>query len=190
MVFVRKIEKEVVMLKSNTIRQLLEVLAIFYKSHSRGIPINRSYHEAVRRVAQEYGVTYQTIGDGCRRRLKLNDVGQLHSLLQRWMEGDPHGLIEVLKGNTDSHNHEEIDRFFRTPPTVSNHSEKYGPVQINATRAETFSFQLPKKDARILRATSEISGTPVPEMLTQIVSKSIREKIKEMAHEIIQDTQR
>ena len=169
------------MLNSNTIHQLLEVLAIFYKSHSRGNPVNRSYHEAVRRVAQKYGVTYQTIGDGCRRRLKLLDVGQLYTFLQRWIEGDPHGLITVLKNNTDSHNHEEIDRFFKDPPFLSNHSEEYGPVQINAIRAETFSFQLPEKDARILRAISEISGTPVPEILTQIVTKSIRDKMKELA---------
>jgi hypothetical protein len=189
MVSVRKIGKEVIMLKSNTIQQLLEVFAIFYNSHSKGNPINRSYHEAVRRVAQKYGVTYQTIGDGCRRRLKLNDVSQLYSLLQRWIEGDPNDLIAVLKGNTDSHNYEGIDRFFRIPPAVSNHSEKYGPVQTNAIRTETFSFQLPEKDARILRATSEISGISVPEMLNQIVSTSIRDKIKELAREIIQDSQ-
>lgn len=176
------------MLKLNTIRQLLEVLTIFYNSHLKGNPINRSYHEAVRKVAQKYGITYQTIGDGCRRRLKLNDVGQLYSLLQRWVEGDPHGLIAVLKGNTNSHNHEEIERFFRTPPAVPNQSEKYGPVQTNSIRTETFSFQLPEKDARILRATSEISGTGVPEMLAQIVSKSIRDRMKELAREITQDS--
>lgn len=177
------------MLKSNTIRQLLEVLSIFYNSHSKGNPINRSYHEAVRRVAQKYGVTYQTIGDGCRRRLKLNDVGQLYSLLQRWIEGDPDGLITVLKSNTDLHNHDDIERFFRIPPIVPNHSEKYGSVKTSTLRTETFFFQLPEKDARILRATSEISGIPVPEMLSQIVSKSIRDKMKELAREIIQDTQ-
>lgn len=165
------------------------MLAIFHNSHSKGVPINRSYHEAVRRVSQKYGVTYQTIGDGYRRRLKLNDVGELYTLLERWIEGDPRGLISVLKTNTNSHNHEEIERFFKIPPSVTNHSEKYGPVKTNAFGTETFSFQLPQKDARILRATSEISGVPVPEMLTQIVSKSIREKMKELAREMIQDSQ-
>ena len=177
------------MLKSNTIRQLLEVLAIFYDSHSKGVPINHSYHEAVRRVSQKDGVTYQTIDDGCRRRLKLNDVGELYTLLERWIGGDPCGLISVLKSNANSHNHEEIERFFKIPPIVSNHPEKYGSVETNALRTETFSFQLPQKDARILWATSEISGIPVPEMLTQIVSKSIREKMKELAREMIQDSQ-
>lgn len=175
------------MLRQNTLRQLLEVFRIFWVSHGKELPLQQSYQEAVRRVAKDHGVTYQTIGDGCRRRLKLRDISELYTLLEKWAKGDAGGIIALLKRNTDSNDHAGIENFFHNPLLASPNSSMDVNLHQEEIKSEIFSVRLPQKEARTLRAIAEIEGVSATEILMPLISKSLRQKIKEFAQGIIQN---
>ena len=85
------------MMTPKTVEQLLQVFRLFRDNHASGKPLHTSYHDAVREVARLNSVTYQTIGDGCRRRLRLKDINELYELLAAWVKGDSRGLVQQLK---------------------------------------------------------------------------------------------
>lgn len=173
------------MLRQSTLRQLLEVFRIFWASYGKELSLRRSYQEAVRRVAKDLGVTYQTIGDGCRRRLKLRDIGELYALLEKWTQGDAGGITALLKRNTDSNDHAEIENFFRNPLRTSVHPHTNVNAHQEEIKSEVFSIRFPEKEARMLRAIAEIEGISVSEMLAPLISNSLRQKIKDFAQGII-----
>src|SRR5688572_19600734 len=125
------------MMTVKTVQQLLQVFRLFRDNHASGKPLHRSYHDAVRDVARLHSVTYQTIGDGCRRRLRLKDIGELYELLAAWVKGDPHGLIQQLKQNSDLSTHAEIDQFF-ADMSSSTAAEKKKLYVVSHNDSETF----------------------------------------------------
>lgn len=161
-----------------TVQQLLQVFRIFRENLERGIPLHRSYHEAVRSVAQSYSVTYQTIGDGCRRRLRLNDISELFALLSAWLQGDPNRLVHQLKVNSESSAHAEIDRFFTEGTVVTSQKQKAPIKALASNDFETISFRLLRNDARMLRALAELEGVSVGVVIGGLISESVRPRIK------------
>ena len=99
-------------LTSGSVQQLLEVLDHTSRNHKRGILLPTAYHDAVRDVSNRHRVTYQTIGDLCRRRLALSDIGQFMDLLGRWLRGDSEPLRRKIKHQSGPNAHQAIDRFF------------------------------------------------------------------------------
>lgn len=177
------------MLKGQSVDQLLLVFRKFRERHARGEPLHNSYREAVREVAERYSVTYQTIGDGCRRRLQLNNIDELYALLEQWVEGNPEPLAKQLKRASDHSAHDNIMRFFES----STSSAKVTPRQVASATSkgkfDTFSFSLSERNARMLRALAEISGVSTREMVNQLVGAALAEKMKLVAQEIIRDSE-
>jgi len=137
-------------------------------------------------VAQQYSVTYQTIGDGCRRRLGLHDISNLYELLAAWAKGDARPLLRQLKEHSVDAAHADIDAFFAAIPSgVSSHRE---PLLISAPReeTETVSFRLSATDARLLRVLAELERSSVGEVAARMVALSVREQIKVAAQELLQ----
>ena len=166
------------MMKGQTVEQLLLVFRLFRESYARGKPLHKAYQEAVREVADGHAVTYQTIGDGCRRRLKLISIRELYALLARWMEGDPEPLAKQLKAASDPSAHDDIMEFFGSEarPATSD------------SRFDTFSLRLPERDARMARALAEIEGVSTKELLSRLVESAVAEKMKLVAQAILHES--
>lgn len=172
------------MITHNTVHQLLDVFRIIQNSHVKGLPISHSYQNAVKNVAKQNGVTYQTIGDGCRRRLRLKNISELYSLLNNWTNGDPNGLAEQLIKISPSNIHSEIKDFFYNYQFDKNRTTSEALIEHNELKTQEFCFNLSEKDARILKAIAEIEGVSISETVSALVSRSLRVRIKELAHDM------
>ncbi len=173
------------MMTVKTVRQLLQVFRLFRENYLQGTSFPRSYHDAVRQVAKDHSVTYQTIGDGCRRRLRLNDINELFELLDTWIKGGPKQLIMQLKDNAEPAAHQQIEEFFSMRHQASIEKPNMSAVQIQDAGFEALTFRLPKRDARMLRALAELEGTSVPELIGRHLSKTVQNRMKELARGII-----
>ena len=163
----------------NTIKQILEVLHYVKDFYSKGYSVPKSYQRAVNIVAENYEVTYQTIGDGCRRRLELNDINELFHQLELWLKGDPSEIKETIKNNTNTENHKIVDRFFETEI-----KDNLGPVTVTDKKDEILTVRIPIKNAKFLRALSEIDGVKVSDIVTDIINEYVKKRMLQLATEI------
>jgi predicted nucleotidyltransferase len=177
------------MMKCQTVEQLLLVFRSFRERYARGKPLHKAYQEAVREVADGHGVTYQTIGDGCRRRLKLNNIRELAALLGRWMEGDPEPLAKQLKAASDPSAHDGITEFFGSSATFAVAGGREARPATSNSRFDTFSLRLPERDARMARALAEIEGVSTSELLSRLVGSAVAEEMKLVAQAILHDSE-
>jgi len=173
------------MMTPQTVQQLLQVFRNFRDNHASGKPLHRSYQEAVRTVARNHSVTYQTIGDGCRRRLRLNEINELYELLAAWVKGDSRGLMRQLKDNSDPAAHPDIEQFFADGTATSVDVKRPSPKGPSQEESETFSFRLPARDARMLRALAELEGVSVGELTAREVSAAVRDRMTAVARGIV-----
>lgn len=176
------------MMKPDSIRYVLQVFRAFRENQAHGMSVPKSYHEAVKGVAQRHERTYQTVGDGCSRRLGLNNTNQLFELLSAWGRGDPSDLIRQLKAKADFSTHAEIDHFFATigSPTPLNQN-----VSINngtADETEMVPLRLCVQDARMLRALAELAGTSAGELAAAVIVPHVRERMKAIARELVDES--
>ena len=176
-------------MKHQTVEQLLLVFRSFRESYARGRPLHKAYQDAVREVADGHAVTYQTIGDGCRRRLKLNNIRELYALLARWMEGDSEPLAKQLKAASDPSAHNDITEFFGSSATFSVAGGWKARPATSDSRFDTFSLRLPERDARMARALAELEGVSTSELLSQLVGFAVAEKMKLVAQAILHDSE-
>jgi hypothetical protein len=179
------------MMTSHTVQQLLQVFRHFRENHASGMSLHRSYSAGVRAVAKEHAVTYQTIGDGCRRRLRLTEINQLYELLAAWVKGDPRGLVRQLKENSDPVAGADIDQFFASGDGPSSPVETRKPSLKAPSReeSETFSFRLPAPDARMLKALAELEGVSVGELTAREVAVAVRDRITAVARGIVKNAE-
>ena len=167
-----------------TLNQILDVLKYFRYNYQSGRGLTGSYQKAISRVSNEYGVTYQTIGDGCRRRLKLGSIDEFSELLKKWMKGEPESLIKVLKLQTSNRLHEDIDSFFQKF-SIKNSSKLNGKQQVkNEENKVSISLELSKSDQRFLKAICEIEGKKEKEIIEDIVSVAIKNRMKQIVQKI------
>lgn len=147
-------------LTHNSVQQLLMVLEDTARNTHHGTPLPAAYHEAVRHVADRHGVTYQTIGDLCRRRLALSDIDEFVQLLHKWLRGDGESLRRLIKKQSSPATHSMVDSFFRdaanseaTSPATSTAKGKASPTSAAPTvlmRSEDLRIRLTPDLARRL----------------------------------------
>lgn len=165
-------------MNSHTIDQLLHVFRLFCERHAKGVPLRKSYTKAVREVANFESVTYQTIGDGCRRRLQLNKIDELYALLQQWVEGNPEPLMNQLKAASDHSAHDKIAAFFKSNVSSARVTHRQVMHATSEVKIETFSVRLSEHDTRVLRALAEIEGISPSEVLGELVGPAAVERLK------------
>jgi hypothetical protein len=158
-----------------TIEQILKVISLAAKHYSAGNGIDRSYQYGVNRVSQEYSVAYQTIGDGCRRRLGLSDIGEFKKMLQSALEGDPSQLRELLTRNTSRSYHDRINESF---------AELGNGVVKTETKPKEQDIQIPyqinlrKSDSDILKALAQLLGGNPEQILADVAVEAIKERMR------------
>jgi hypothetical protein len=153
------------------------------------MPLHRAYQEGVRAVADAHSITYQTVGDGCRRRLGLNDIGELYELLASWIKGDPRGLVRQLKEYSDPTAHAEIERFFSSGDSTPAEIKKVSPKSPATDESEVFQFRLPARDARMLKALAELEGVSASELIGSTISAAVRDRMAAVARGIIKNAE-
>jgi len=167
--------RQIGMIQRRTVDQILSVLMHAKTNYEGGDPVERAYCRAVETTRKQFGVTYQTIGDACRRRLGLERIGELYRLLRRWLvEGDRSGLEHRLSQVTSSTDRARIASFLggERAPLQANFSQAEAP-------SETFSFRLEHAKAKQLRVLAEVRGVSVPMLLATLVSQILKERTLE-----------
>ena len=177
------------MMKHQTVEQLLLVFRLFREGYAAGTPLQKSYQRAVRSVAERYGVRYQTIGDGCRRRLMLDRIEELYDLLTHWVGGDSGPLVKQMKAASDPSTHDDITEFFEPSgesPAITSGGDRIPPSEIDF---ETITVRLEEREARMLRALAEIEGISPPRLLSDLASSGIRQKMERLAQSILRSSE-
>lgn len=172
------------MLTRESVNQLLYLLRLFREGFEGGLSLRRAYRQAVRQTADRYGVTYQTLGDLCRRRLNLKRIGAFYALLEDWMGGEPKVLADCLKAASSASAHGDIDVFFEAAPASGAQRSRPARGRPGVEEPEAISFRLPAREARMLRALAELEGMRPPDLLRRLVGGVVKDKMKRVVTEI------
>ena len=138
-------------LTNDSVQQLMLVLDRTASNSDQGIRLPTAFHDAVRHVSNRYGVTYQTIGDLCRRRLDLSDVGEFIDLLGRWLEGDGDPLRRQIRKQSNATAHKGLDNFFEKAGAAAGRSVAMNPRAPRADPAPSASSNPPSVEELHLR---------------------------------------
>lgn len=166
-------------MRGETVEQILKVVSFSAKHFNQGESLEHSYQHAVSRVAQEYGIAYQTIGDACRRRLGLDNVGEFKTLLKSSLEGNPIDLRHLILRKTSNTYHSRINEFFA--------ELKPGSASIATKQPETFvtyTIQLKKSDSDVLKALSQLLGDQPEDILVKVTVDAIKERMKKAVNQL------
>lgn len=159
------------MLTEKTLDQIIGVLELTAYYHKAGIPIPKAYQKSVKDIARKYSVRYQTIADGCRRRLNLENVNEFMKLLNEWIGGNTSRLKELLIKNIDEQDEYKVENFFDhnkiSPSTVSANAR-----EVEET-FEIITFKTPRNIASQLRSLAEVDGKSVQEFMNIITKKYV-----------------
>lgn len=173
------------MMTVRSIEQLLQVFELVRDNCRRGKHLQSSYHDAVRSVAKKHSVTYQTIGDGCRRRLNLDNVNELYHMLTAWLNGDGRKLKQQVLQCSELAAHDLIERFFSE---ANNPTDPSAESRIHSTEEfEALEIRVRKQEVRLVRALAELEGLSVEELLSQLISQNVRTRMKTVAKDFISD---
>jgi hypothetical protein len=168
-------------MRQETLEQILKVISVAAQHQSLGDGIDHSYQYGVRRVSQEYGITYQTIGDACRRRLGLDDVGEFKTMLKASFEGDTNKLRDVLLSKTSRFYHDKINNFFSN---LSNGSAATEAVPKKLDTFVTYNVQLRKGDSDVLIALAHLLGSQPEEVLVKVAVEAIKDRMKKAVNKL------
>lgn len=170
------------MLTEKTIDQILGVLELTAKNYEAGLPVSKAYQKSVKDVAQRYSIRYQTVADGCRRRLGLDNVNQFIELLKGWLGGQSNSLRDLLTKNTGDFEQYRINNFF---------ARKEFPLQnltIGRNVEDTFeaiTLRIPQSVAAQLRALAEAEGRSVQDLSVSIIKEYVDKNYVEYLTNII-----
>ena len=170
------------MLTEKTIDQILGVLDLTAKNYESGLPIPKAYQKSVKEIAQKYSIRYQTIADGCRRRLGLDNVNQFVELLREWLTGQPNRLRDLLSKNTGDFEQYAINNFFaRKELSTPNLTD---PRKVEDT-FESVTLKIPQNIAGQLRALAEAEGKSFQDLCTRMIKEYVDKNYVEYLKKII-----
>lgn len=159
------------MLTEKTLDQILGVLELTSKYYQTGLPIPKAYQKSVKDIANKYSVRYQTIADGCRRRLNLDNVNEFIELLTEWLGGNPRLLKDLLIKNIGQIDEYKVENFF-------DHSTAIPFKQVDGMRkveeaSEPLAFKAPRNIVSQLRALAEAEDKSIHDLLNIIVKQYV-----------------
>jgi hypothetical protein len=157
------------MLTGKTLDQILGVLEFTEKYYATGLPIVKAYQKSVKNIAHQYSVRYQTIADGCRRRLNLVNINEFMELLNEWFGGNPSPLKDLLIKNIGELDKYKVENFF-------DHNRVFPSTSIKIERKveeafEVITFKTPQNIASQLRSLAEAEGKSIQEFMN-IITKN------------------
>lgn len=159
------------MLTEKTLDQILGVLDLTAKYKATGLPTSKAYQKAVKDIAHKYSVRYQTIADGCRRRLNLDNVNEFMKLLNEWLGGQPERLKELLINNIKEFDEYKVENFFDQNQLLSSFV-----IQDERKVEEAFdviTFKTPRNIASQLRTLAEAEGKTIQYIASSIIKQYV-----------------
>ena len=157
-----------------------QILGVIDRVKLSGRSVETAYPRAVSEVAREAGVTYQTIGDACRRRLALKNITEFKDLVCSFVEdSNAEPLRNCLRRSSQRAARPVIDRYFRESlksGSQSGLSPTKPPLDF-----EPLTLQLSRRDARLLRAVAELEGIPSDDLAVKLVAEAARTKMRTLA---------
>ncbi|MBI5076585.1 MAG: hypothetical protein HZB62_15650 [Nitrospirae bacterium] len=161
------------MLTTKTLDQILGVLELTKKYYATGISPSKAYQKSVKEIAHSNSVRYQTIADGCCRRLNLDDINKFIHLLKEWLLGEPRGLKALIAGNIRKSDEYKIDEFFGHPIFASPvNSQSAGKIE---GLFNVITLKAPRSTANQLRALAEAEGRSPEDFALGIINKYVDE---------------
>jgi len=161
-------------LKEKTLDQILDVLNLTAKYHSTGLPAQKAYQRSVKDVAHKYSVRYQTIADGCRRRLNLDNVNEFMALLDEWLGGQPRRLKELLVKNIGQLDEYKVENFFDQNIQVPVPSTTQDQRKVEEG-FEALTFKIPRNIASQFRVLAEAEGKTIQDLASSVFKKYVDE---------------
>ena len=170
-------------MRERTAEQILKVLRLFRANFARGCSVSHAYQRAVNETSKSYSVTYQTIGDACRRRLGLARIDDFYDLLERWTHGDSKPLMDRLLKYSDAQLRNRIREFFlaKEVPSIETSEAKL------ESRHETVSFRLGRDAAKRLLVLAGLEGITPEEWLCRNVSGFVNSQFLQHVKPLVQE---
>lgn len=179
------------MFRARTVReQILPVLSTAREYVDRGHPVPEACQIAINARHEEIGLTYQTIEDGCRRRLGLRHVGEFHRMVATWIEEGCGDLKNLLLRRSEASAHSDIRVFFEEFSRQTGRSSIRSP-SLTASRGETAASptghftitanQLDSETLAALRERGRMSGRTLEAEIKAILTQAARSGRREFA---------
>jgi|GEM_PF-6012166 hypothetical protein len=171
------------MLSEKTLDQILGVLELTSKYCKAGLPTAKAYQKSVKDIAHKYSVRYQTIADGCRRRLNLDNVNEFMELLTEWLSGNPAPLKDLLVKNIDQMDEYKVENFFdHKLVTTSTKTESERKVEDSF---EVITVKAPRNIVSQLRALAESEDKSLQDLINIIVKQYVDQHYVEYVRKLI-----
>lgn len=183
------------MLTHKTLKIIFAVLLHLRKNYVGGLPLTKAYRMAVREVASENQIFYQTVADGCCRRIQLNRDGFL-DLVRDWLGDDPKRLMDHIKRYVHQKDHQLVDDYFKelAKPARMVGDERHASIDgvesvYKSTPAgpstEIMSFRISRKIAQQIKLMADMVSKSAPEWLAEVVEQTVEAKYVNRLGEII-----
>ena len=170
------------MLTEKTINQILGVLDLTVKNYESGLPVPKAYQKSVKDIAHKYSIKYQTIADGCRRRLGLDNVNQFVELLYEWLGGQPNRLRDLLLKNAADFEQYRINKFFDQKEISPQNFTVERNVDVSF---ETISLKISQNIALQFRALAEVEGKTIQDLSGSLIKEYVDKNYVEYLKRII-----
>ncbi len=171
------------MLTEKTLDQILGVLDLTEKYCRNGMSLSKAYQKSVKEIALKYSVRYQTIADGCRRRLNLNNVNEFMELLREWLAGNNQKLKDLLSKNINAFKQYKLDNFFKETGQALSSAERQ-PRKVEET-VESILFSIPSSIASQLRTIAEAKGETIQDLSSLIINEYVTANYVEYLKDLI-----
>lgn len=161
------------MLTEKTLDQILGVLELTKRHYTAGAAPAKAYQKSVKEIARRDAVRYQTIADGCRRRLDLDNINEFMVLLKEWLRGEPRRLKALLAGHIQKTDEYKLDDFFARQISATS-SSLQGERKVEDL-IEVIALKTPRNTAEQLRTLAESAGKSLDELAVEIIKKYVDE---------------
>jgi hypothetical protein len=170
------------MLELASVEQILRVLELIRQNNRLGFDISAATSRAIQQVARESNVRYQTIGDGCRRRLGLTDISEFHRLAEEWLRGNSTPIAKVIKNNSSSSAASRISAFFSDSDVSGRRAEASRSVRrvggAKEAASDPFSIKVEDADARMLRVLSQLEERDPAVIALELLREGMRDRLR------------
>jgi len=170
------------MLTEKTLDQILGVLELTSKYCEAGLSIPKAYQKSVKDIANKYSVRYQTIADGCRRRLNLDNINEFIKLLNEWLGGSPSQLKELLLNNVGNLDEYKIENFFDLNKTLPTETSVQRKVEDTF---EVITFKTNRNIASQLRSLADSEGKSVQDYMNFIIKGHVDKHYVEYVKKLV-----
>ena len=171
------------MLEINSVNQILRVLDLARQNRRLGFVTSVACSRAIQQVAKEGNLRYQTIGDGCRRRLQLVDMSEFHRLVDEWLSGNHARLAAVLKRNSTPGAAPRIGAFFGTGQSAAKLVGKSVAAAGSGSGAEDDSpnpvkITIENADARMLHVLAQLEARDPAVIAVELVRMGMKDRLR------------